>query len=154
MSVRRYMVAALAALGFAFAVVPGNAISVSRETTFLFTCDGTNKTININATGFPIGSTQLVAAAEITLFENRGGLQYIILRAQGDPNKQLLSLGSADTRAQIVYSGFVFIPPGTNTNALISTTANAAGNVPLTIDGACNGGFGQVQGTVTVWFAS
>jgi hypothetical protein len=65
-----------------------------------------------------------------------------------------LSLGKDDARAQVVFStqGFLGFPPTANSTVAFQVTANAAGNVPLTVDGACNGGFGQVQGNVTVWF--
>jgi hypothetical protein len=32
-------------------------------------------------------------------------------------------------------------------------TANAAGNIRITLDGACNGGFGQIQGIVAIYFS-
>ena|SRR2546423_5277436 len=112
----------------------------SRNTNFLFTCDGTNKTINFVTTGGLGNSvTRLIQGAEISLFENRGGLQYVILRAQGDPNKQLLTLGGVDNSRSNQFTGF------------IPFTTSATGTLTLTIDGACNGGFGQVQGNVTVW---
>jgi len=151
---RAPLVLGLAAFGLGLAVSSADAGITSRVTNFLFTCDGTNKTINLNATGFAANSTQGVLGAEITLFENRGGLQYILLRAQGDPQKQITSLGKDDTRGQVVFSGLgvVGFPPTTTVSASIPATANAAGTIPFTIDGACNGGFGQVQGNVTVWF--
>jgi hypothetical protein len=148
------LVLGLSALGLGLAVSSADAGITSRVTNFLFTCDGTNKTINITATGFAANSTQGVLGAEITLFENRGGLQYVLLRAQGDPQKQVTSLGKDDSRSQVVFSGqgFVGFPPAFAASATIPATANAAGNIPFTIDGACNGGFGQVQGNVTIWF--
>jgi hypothetical protein len=40
---------------------------------------------------------------------------------------------------------------GVNWLVAIPATVSATGSLPLTIDGACNGGFGQVQGSVTIW---
>jgi hypothetical protein len=121
------------------AVMPANAGS-SRSANFLFTCDGTNKTIFLNLGGFPANTAQFILGGEVTLFENRGGLQYVILRGQGDPQKQVLSLSRTDDTGRIALPTFYQV------------AANAAGVVTVTIDGTCNGGFGQVQGNVTVYF--
>jgi hypothetical protein len=112
----------------------------TRNGNFLFTCDGTNKTTTFTATGLGASVNRFIFGAEITLFENRGGLQYVILRAQGDPTKQLLSLGAADDSRSRDYTTF------------FTVTTNAAGSVIFTIDGACNGGFGQVQGNFSILF--
>jgi hypothetical protein len=121
------------------AVSSANA-SESRNTNFLFTCDGTNKTISFTASNLGNSVTRFIQGSEISLFENRGGLQYVILRAQGNPTKQLLTLGGRDNSRSDQYEGF------------IPVTTSATGTLTFTIDGACNGGFGQVQGNVTVWF--
>jgi hypothetical protein len=126
-------------MGLGLATMPADAGS-SRSTNFLFTCDGSNKTINVNVGGFPAASNQFPLGAEVTLFENNGGLQYILLRAEGDPNKQILSLGKTESAVRFAMPSFY------------TTTASAAGVVRFTIDGACNGGFGQVQGNVTIYF--
>jgi hypothetical protein len=143
MGTRLPLIVGLSALGLEFAMMPANAGS-SRVTNFLFTCDGTNKTINITASGFPANSNQFILAGEVTLFENRGGLQYIILRAEGNPQKQIVSLAFTENAARG--------PVGSGNGIFFPVTANAAGNIPLTLDGTCNGGFGQIQGNVAIYF--
>jgi hypothetical protein len=114
--------------------------SESRNTNFLFACDGTNKTLTFTFGALGNSVTRFIQGSEISLFENRGGLQYVLLRAQSDPNKQLLTLGGRDNSRSDQYQGF------------IQVTTSATGTVIFTIDGACNGGTGQIQGNVTVWF--
>jgi hypothetical protein len=132
------------------AVTSVNA-SESRNTNFLFACDGQNKTVTFTASNLGNNVTRFIQGAEISLFENRSAitngvellaLQYILLRAQGDPTKQLLTLGSREPGARNQFTGF------------IQVTTSATGTVNFTIDGACNGGFGQIQGNLTIWFFS
>ena len=130
----------VSAFCFGLAATAANAAD-TRNANFLFTCDGTNKTITFTAATLGNSTTRFIQSAEVSLFENRGGLQYVILRALGDPNKQLLTLGFADNRANNLFI-----------SSLVPVATNAAGNVNFTIDGACNGGFGQVQGNVTITF--
>jgi hypothetical protein len=132
----------VSAFCFGLAATTANAAE-TRNLNFLFACDGTNKTINFNATALGVSVNRFIQSAEVSLFENRGGLQYVILRALGDPNKQLLTLGFADNRANNLFI-----------SSLVQVATNAAGNVPFTIDGACNGGTGQIQGNVTITFFS
>jgi hypothetical protein len=138
------LVVGLSALGFGLAMMPANA-ATSRVNNFLFACDGTNKTINITASGFPPNSNQFILGGEVTLFENRGGLQYVILRAEGDPQKQIVSLALDENAARGPASGGGVV--------FFQVTANAAGNIRITLDGACNGGFGQIQGIVAIYFS-
>jgi len=141
----------------ALGVAPASASTISRVANFLFQCDGTNKTVTMNATGFLPGVAQFIVGAEVTLFENRGGVQYILLRANGDSSKQILSLGINQDRAQVIFPTQLGPFPGFNTllsGAIVTLPANASGIVPLQIDGVCTGGFGQVQGNVIVWFAA
>ena len=130
----------VSAFCFGLAATTANTAE-SRNGNFLFTCDGTNKTTTFTATGLGVSIARFIQGAEVTLFENRGGLQYVILRAQADPNKQLLSLGAADNSRSRDY-----------TSSLFQVNTNAAGSVTFTIDGACNGGFGQVQGNFSILF--
>jgi hypothetical protein len=132
------------------AVTSVNA-SESRNTNFLFACDGQNKTVTFTASNLGNNVTRFIQGAEISLFENRSAitngvellaLQYILLRAQGDPTKQLLTLGSREPGARNQFTGF------------IQVTTSATGTVNFTIDGACNDGFGQIQGNLTIWFFS
>jgi hypothetical protein len=130
----------MSALCVGLAATTANAAE-TRNGNFLFTCDGTNKTTTFTFSGLGISVNRFIQGAEVTLFENRGGLQYVILRAQGLPEKQLLSLGSADNSRSRDYTASLFVTP-----------TSPAGTVTFTIDGACNGGFGQVQGNVSVIF--
>ena len=138
------LVVGLSALGLGLAMMPANA-ATSRVTTFLFSCDGTNKTINITTSGFPPNTNQFILGGEVTLFENRGGLQYLIVRAEGDPQKQIVSLAHNENAARGPASGGGVV--------FFQVTANAAGNVLIRLDGACSGGFGQIQGNVAIYFS-
>jgi hypothetical protein len=125
--------------GLGLATMPADAGS-SRSANFLFACDGTNKTANLSLSGFPANTAQFILGGEVTLFENTGGLQYVILRGEGNPQKQVLSLSKTDNTGRIGLPTFYQV------------AANAAGNVAVTVDGACNGGTGQIQGNVTIYF--
>jgi hypothetical protein len=134
-------------LCFGCAVVPANALT-SRSANFLFTCEGQNKNVKLNFGGFGAGSNQIVQGSEIALFDNktegasgRSAIQYIILRVQGDPQKQILVMGILTNHAQALFpfDGY-------------QVTADGSGQILFTIDGACNGGFHQVQGLVTIFF--
>src|SRR5215211_727762 len=64
-----------------------------RATNSLFTCEGQNMNVKLNFNGFQAGSNQIVQGGEIALFDNktegasgRSAIQYIILRAQGEPS--------------------------------------------------------------------
>jgi hypothetical protein len=116
--------------------------SETRNSNFAFTCDGTNKTVSFTASGLGNNTNRFIQSAEVALFENRGGLQYVIVRAQGDPNKQLVTLAGSDNSRSNQFTGFYQL------------TTSATGTVTFTVDGACNGGFGQVQGLVTIGFFS
>ncbi len=106
-------------------------------------CTGLNQTSTVTLTGFPASSTQNVFAAEIFTFERPTNLQYIFVRLQGDPTKELIGLGSgAESRAFNRLSEFTPIP----------VTANASGNVVVQVDAACVGAGLRIQATVTVWF--
>jgi hypothetical protein len=157
MSKHLHSVLGLSAFCGALAVMPANAATTSRVTNFLIQCDGTNKTVTLNFPGFLPNINQFVVGAEITLFENRGGLQFLLLKANGDAQRQILSIGIGENRAQVIFPTQLGPYPGFGGALLfgsIIATGNAQGIVPFTIDGACSGGFGQVQGNVTVWFAA
>jgi hypothetical protein len=153
---RRHIGFALAfsSLWFAFVATPANATVTSRASTFLFTCDGSNKTVTFNFGGFAVGSTQLVLGGELAIFENRGALQYVIMRVQGDATKQLVTVTLSDNRAQTMFPGAGIAPLGNGSaSATIPATIPASGNLVVTVDGAC-GGTGQTQGVATIWLLS
>src|SRR5215208_5150054 len=104
---RRHLRLALgvSSLLFAFVATPANATVASRATNFLFTCDGTNKTLTLTFGGFAPGSTQNVLGGELSIFENRGLIQYVILRVQGDPTNQIATVTLSDNRGQTVLPG-------------------------------------------------
>jgi hypothetical protein len=148
----------LSALCFGLAVMPAHATVSSRTANFLFTCDGTNKTVPVPAGGFAPGSAQNILGARIILFESNG-LQYIVLRAEADSRKEILTMGLNENSATVIMPGYTFIPPttlippGTATSSFFPVIANGAGNVDLAIDGACNpGGANRIQGRATIWF--
>ena len=139
MRFRMTSVLALAALGVALAVMPADAGS-SRFTTFLIPCDGGNKHFDFQAGGFPASSNQFILGSQVSLFQNPAGLLYLVMRGQGDELKQFISLGAGESGARFAMPTFYQV------------TANALGNVLITIDAACAPGFGQTQGFATVFF--
>jgi hypothetical protein len=140
----RHLRTVLGVSAFCFGLAATSATAAeSRVGNFLFTCDGSNKTINFTAANLGNNVTRFVQGADISLFENRGGLQYIILKAQNDPTKTLLTLGFSDNSRSRDYTFSVF-----------PVTTSATGTVTFTIDGACNGGFGQIQGNLVLVFVN
>ena len=139
----------LSSLCFALVAAPASATVSSRATNFLFPCDGTNRTVTFTFGGFAAGSTQNVLGAELSIFENRGGIQYVIMRVQGDPEKQIATTTLTDNKGQTIFSG-----EGVVGAALVTATMTAiipaSGNLVVTVDGACSGG-GQTQGLATIW---
>ena len=133
----------ISALCLGFAAGSAQAAE-SRTSNFLFACDGTNKHLTITVTGLGASTTRFIQSASIVLFQNNGGLQYILLAADGNPNKILLNMGLGQTNAQQVYI-----------SSLFATTTNAAGEATFTIDGACTpGGANQIQGNVLITYFS
>jgi hypothetical protein len=148
MSIRSFIVGLLA-LFFGFAMEPVNATS-SRSATFMLSCKGQQSILTLKLDGFPNGSSQIVLGGEIALFENktegssgRSAIQYIVLRAEGDPTKHILALGILQNYAQALFpfDGY-------------QVTADAQGKIPFTIVGECNQGFSQqgIGGIVTIFF--
>jgi hypothetical protein len=128
-------------LCFGLAATSAHA-SESRVSNFLFPCTGGNQAVTYTVSGLGNSVTRLIQGAEISLFENNGGLQYIVFGAQGDPNKVLLTLSFKDNHASNQFTGF------------LQVTTSATGTVQMTINGASNPGFGQIQGTAIVFFFS
>jgi hypothetical protein len=141
----------LSLLCLAFAATPGNATISSRSANYLFLCDGTNKTITLTFGGFAVGSTVNIVGGELSLFENRGGVQYNIMRVQGDAFKQIVTLTLSDNRAQTMFPGIGWVVGFGNVSATVPAIIPATGNLIITVDGACNGGTGQTQGLATIW---
>jgi hypothetical protein len=67
-------------------------------------------------------------------------LLYLVVRGQGDELKQVLTVGAGGTHVGFAMPTFYQV------------TANALGNVLITIDAGCSPGSGQVQALVTVYF--
>jgi hypothetical protein len=95
----------ISALCFGLAATAANA-SETRSSTFLFTCDGTNKTTSFTVSGLGNNTTRFVQSAEVALFENRGGLQYVIVRLNADANKQLVTIAGTDNSRSNQFTGF------------------------------------------------
>jgi hypothetical protein len=129
----------LVALWVGFAGSPAGAAE-SRVGSFTIPCDGANHVVTFTTTG-GLGNnvTRLIQGAEVTLFENHGGLQFIFLSAVAD-NRLLLSLSPTDNRASNQFTGF------------LQVQTSSTGTVNFNVSGACNSGFGQVQGVAIVWF--
>jgi len=129
----------MSALCLGFAVGSAQAAE-SRTSNFSFSCDGTNKHVVFTTTGGLGNSvTRLIQGAAVALFQNSGGLQYILMTAN-DANKTLLNMGIGANNASNQFTGF------------LPVTTSATGTVDITIDGACNPGAGIVQGNAIVWF--
>ncbi len=128
----------LSALYVGFAVSPAEAAE-TRTGNFLITCDGTNKNTFFTVGGLGNSVNRFIQGVEIILFENHGGLQYVLVSA--GVNKQLVALSAADNSRSRDFNFSLFI-----------VTTDASGNVPIFVAGACNPGAGQVQGTVTIIF--
>ena len=127
----------LSGLAVALAVMPADAGS-SRFTTFLIACDGSNKHVDVNAAGFPASTTQFILGGEATVFGP--SLLYMVVRGEGDEQKQVLTVGPGGTRV------------GASLPTFYSVSSNASGNVLITIDSACTPGSGSVQALVTIFF--
>jgi len=119
--------------------VTANA-SESRTTAFVLPCDGQAKQINFTATGLGAAATRFIQSAEISLFQNQGGLQFILLNANLNPNAVIAQMGLTDNHVSNQFTGFYSVP-------------NNLGVIPFTITGLCSGG-GQIQGFVTIGFFS
>jgi hypothetical protein len=127
------------ALCFGFAATSAHAAE-SRVANFLFPCTGANQAVTFNVSGLGSSVNRFIQGAEIALFENNGGLQYVVFSAQGDPNKVLLAMSAKDNRASNQYNFSTFV-----------VQTSPIGTVQMNINGACNTGFGQVQGTAIVF---
>jgi hypothetical protein len=138
----------LATVCSALAVMPANAVS-TRISNFLFPCNGQNQATSFTFGSLPANANLLIVAAELVLFENRGGLQYVLLSVNGDRTKQLANMGLPASAGQAGGGDHVF---NQSPYGLASATTDGAGQVRIQVDGACNGGFGNLQGTATVWF--
>jgi hypothetical protein len=138
----------LATVCSALAVMPANAVS-TRIANFLFQCNGQSQTTSFNFGALPPNTNLLIVATELVLFENQGGLQFVLLSVNGDRTRQLATMGLPATARQAGGGDHVF---NQSPYGLASATTNATGQVRIQVDGACNGGFGNLQGTATVWF--
>jgi len=138
MNARIPAILGISALCLGIAMVPAKAAE-SRTSNFSFTCDGTNQHLTLTASGLGNSTTRFIQGSAIALFQNSGGLQYILLTAN-DVQKLLLNMGIGKNSASEQYQGF------------IPVTTSATGTVTISVDGACNPGAGQIQGNAIVWF--
>src|SRR5262249_25301817 len=137
-TVRRLVCAS--SLCAAFAATSAMA-SESRVVAFAFACDGTPKLINLTFTNLGAAATRFVQGAEISLFENHGGLQYIVMNMLSDSTKTMITMGGPnENHVYRDFTGFFSIP---------ITNGSMAG----TLTGSCQGG-GQIQGLLKIDFFS
>ena len=129
----------------------------ARIANFLFGCDGTNKRFQFAAGNggpsnphLPAFSSILIVGGEITLFENNGGLQYVLLAAEGDRTRQIANMGLVSSARSPGGAQHIF---NAHIRSAIPVIVDFSGQVLLQADGACDPGFGRMQGSFTVWFA-
>jgi hypothetical protein len=126
-----------------FGMTLGSAnASETRQSNFLIPCDGTNRVVNLSFSNLGTASTRFVQSAEVTLFENNGGLQFILVGATNSAGftDVFATLGKGDVSRSNQFTGFFSLP-------------NTGGNITMQVIGACNGG-GQIQGLVVIGFFS
>ena len=132
----------------------GSVISLqaptSRVSNFLFPCNGQAQTTSFNFTALPPNADLLIVATELVLFENQGGLQFVLLSVNGDTSKQLANMGLPASARKSGGGGHIF---NASEHGLASATTDGTGQVRIQVAGACSGGFGNLQGTATVWFS-
>ena len=122
--------------GPAAAVVAGS----TRVVSFTFACDGSQKKVLLNATGFPANSNQPIAGGALNVYSipATSTLEYIRLSDSSSYHTILVS-GLNELSAR-------FAMPTT-----FSETANASGSILIEVLGACKGG-GSVSGYATIYF--
>ena len=139
---RVFLILALSVLGLAVAVTPAHALT-SRVTFSSIACDGANKHVDFVPTGLGASINRFIVGVEASVIDaTRAALLYMVVRAQGDETKQVLSLGSGSRHESVQLQNFMLAP------------TNALGQIPFTIDAACSPGTGAIQGVVTVYFFS
>jgi hypothetical protein len=126
-------------LGFA---VGSAEAAESRVGSFTIPCDGTNHDVTFTVGGLGNSVSRFIQSAEVALFENHGGLQFLFLSVAA-ANKVLLVMSAADNRASQNYI-----------SSLYQTTTSPTGTVTFVVSGVCNAGFGQVQGFAIIVFFS
>src|SRR5215469_12478622 len=78
--------------GFGAPSAKSQVLPSTRTAGFTFVCDGQPKQTTVAFAGFTPNTTQTTAAARINLFQQQGGLQYVILGVSGTPNGNLAIL--------------------------------------------------------------
>src|SRR5262245_40991146 len=105
-------------LGVALAAMPANA-SESRGSSFFVTCDGTNQHVQFNAARLGNNTIRLIQGAEITALDTRGSLLYVVVKAQNDDKKLLLTTGPGRTHSRADFTGFFQVTTDPSGNVLI-----------------------------------
>ena len=131
----------MSAVCFGLTLGSANA-SESRQSNFLIPCNGANQIVNLTFSNLGTASTRFVQSAEITLFENGGGLQFILIGATNAAGftDVFATLGKGDVSRSNQFTGFYSLP-------------NIGGSINMNVIGACTGG-GQIQGVVVIGFFS
>jgi hypothetical protein len=128
MRIRLPLAAASIALAFALSVAPADA-ATGRVGTLTLTCDGTVRHESFQATGLGASVNRFIQGAEVTVVDRKGKLEYLLVRAEGDENSQLLSIGPKVTHESVAF-----------TASLFQVTTDATGNVLITVDALCRKG--------------
>ena len=119
-------------------VIPTQAGS-SRISNFSLICDGTNRTFNFTVGGFAASTAQFILGGAVAVTQPRDGIKFLRVMVPADLTKVVLIMGKDETSARFALPTFYQV------------TSNAAGNVGMTIVGACTGG-GSAQGIVELIF--
>jgi hypothetical protein len=133
------LIVALSLLGVAPAEMHAEAAE-SRVGVVSIACDGGNKHISFNATTLGNSVTRFIQGGEVSLIGTPGALLYMVVRAQDDETKQIMTVGPGAAREGSALTGF------------IQVATNGVGSVPIAVDAACRPGAGQLQALVTVYF--
>ena len=138
---------AASALCFGLMALPASA-GQSRTTSFTFTCDGQFKQTTVPFTGFTPNQANNVLGGRINMFQQQGGLQFVILGVSGTPNANIAILGGGGSPTDHGNNN-----TDTNfTNVSLPVTSDGAGVIRVDILGSCLGGAGARAGFATVYF--
>lgn len=138
----RHIWAVLSASAFCLLVnlLPANAGS-SRLASFTMVCDGSQKTVPFNVSGFPASSSQFILGGGLDIYANNGTIKYLQLSAPtGNINsKVVLVLGQNENNARISLPTFYQV------------AANVSGIIPLRVVGVCTGS-ALIRGFALLYF--
>jgi hypothetical protein len=133
----------VSALCLGLAAIPANA-SENRFSGFSIPCDGQAHTVFFLASGLGTAATRFIQGAEISLFNNASGLQFMLLSVDSSGTAvQLITLGAGQSHWSRDYTGFYSVP---------NNFFGATGNIGFQLTGQCTGP--TITGIVVVGFFS